>query len=295
MKNPISKRLKENLINAFKNKIHLRAKLDTSKLESLGSIDFLNTHINNSLLIYPYVTTNNHKSTTSKRDLIETNINKYLNAYEIELSRKNVLYRIAKGDTLVVNKVQEFDHRAQEVCNFFSEDFNSKTNINLYYSYKNTTGINVHFDHQDTIVIQTHGNKTWRLFDTTKGKTSLPAGRSLKPEGTEANNYKEITTQVGDILYIPKGMWHYAFTTNESSIHLALSLSPLKISDLVIFMLNSKLNELGEKDIYGISKNELIGAQKLIIESLESIDITEDDISDIQSEFFPKKIKIALL
>lgn len=282
------------LREAIKDRKSTISKIKVEEIGSLGSIDFLNKHINNSLLIYPYVTANNHKSSTSQRDLIENSIDKYSNAREVELSKKNLLYRVAKGDTLVINKLQKFDSKSEDVCDAFSELFRSKTNVNLYYSYKNTIGINVHFDYQDTLVIQTHGTKKWKLFNGDKGKTSLPVGKNHKPNTEDKDGFLEVTTRVGDILFIPKGVWHYASTINDSSIHLSLSLTPLKVNELIKHLLNNHLDELGEKDLYQLTKSDLINELESVMEKLKNVEITDEIVSSIKKEVIPEKYTIEL-
>jgi len=282
------------IIKAVKNRKSTVSNFKIEELGLLGSIEFLNKHINNSLLIYPYVTANNNKSSTSKRDLIENCIDKYKNAREVELSKKSILYRVAKGDTLVINKLQKFDFISEQVCDVFSGFFNSRTNINLYYSYKNTIGINIHFDHQDTFIIQTHGTKKWRLFNKSKGKTSLPVGKNHKPDTENKTDFSEVITNVGDILFIPKGVWHYASTINDSSIHLSLSLTPLKVKELINQILNNKLNELGETDLYQLTKSNLVNELESVLEKLKSVEITDELIDEIKADLIPKKYTIEL-
>lgn len=285
-----------NPIQQLKNAIPKRKVYKVSnghKSSHLGSIEWLNHHLNNSLLVSPYVTANNHKSTTSKLDLIELSKDKYKNSQETEISPKNLLYRLAKKDTLVINKLQYFDSEAKEISTLYTESFIAKVNINLYYSYINVIGINLHFDYLDTLIIQTHGTKHWKIHKSCKGMTSKPIGGNQKPSDDD-NDYLDFTTKKGDILFIPKGIWHYAYTTEDSSIHLSLSLSGLTTSQIFNYLLNEKLNNSGEEDIYNFDINTVADKIQEIIKMINENPITKSDINSMENTLIPEIVQVRL-
>lgn len=268
--------------------------LNSKIVTELNNIEILNHHLNNTLLIYPYVSVNNHKSTTSKRDLVDRKKDKYLNALEIELSIKNILYRIAKGDTLVINKLQKFDENLRLLSRFFSEQFLAKTNVNLYYAYKNTTGINLHFDYDDIFSIQTHGKKYWKIYKKDIGNTSKLIEQHEKPKTNDKADFIDVVTEIGDLLFLPKGFWHYAYTKEESSIHLSLSLKPLKINTLFDYILNTCLNGLGEKPLYNFTKESITAEIEMALSSMETINVDFNEIEELEKLTVPHEYKIEL-
>lgn len=260
----------EKLKQAIINKNVIKIKANNEILNKIYNIDKLNNHLNKNILVYPYISLNNHHGNTCKHDLIKRTKNKHINSLETKLSKKNILFRIAQGDTLVINYLQEFDNDVESLINYFSNKFNSNCNINLYYSYKNTLGINLHFDLHDILAIQFHGKKEWVIVKQ-KGNVSQIIEKSKIPRLSELNekDIENIETNIGDILYIPKGIWHQAKTTDKSSLHFALSLNPLRVKDLIKYFLNTSLENLGERNLYDISSENI---KKELQEVLEKLD-----------------------
>jgi ribosomal protein L16 Arg81 hydroxylase len=230
------------------------------------------------------VSLNNHDSSTCKYDLIQRTENKHFNALETKLSKKNILFRIAKGDTLVINHIQEFDEDVNQLLNYFSNKFYSNCNANIYYAYKNTMGINLHFDLHDILAIQFYGKKKWTIVKQ-KGDTSQTIEKSEKPKLNKLNNNDviKIETEIGDILFIPKGVWHYAQTNDDSSLHFALSLNPINTNELFKYFLSKKLNNIGEENLYDISKDNIKTSFKSILNQLDKVinSYSEEDAREL--------------
>ncbi|MCK5725856.1 MAG: cupin-like domain-containing protein [Thiotrichaceae bacterium] len=284
------KELKESIENRQVKKITL----NKETVSFLFSIEKLNNYLNNSLLIDPYVSVNNFNSTTSKRDLIERTTNKYSNALENELSLKNILFRIAKGDTLVVNKLQIFDQEIRDLADNLSELFLADTNVNLYYAHNKTTGINLHFDYKDVLAIQTHGTKHWKIYNKEKAYTNETIDKQKKPDIDNKKDFIDITTTAGDLLFIPKGVWHYAFTEQNSSIHLSLSLNPIKLKEVIAEIIDNNFPEIGEKPLYNFTKKSLQKNIDHLCKLIKETKIDNDLLSCIERKAIKTKYKIEL-
>lgn len=284
----------QKLKNALHNREMVVISLNKELLNKIYNLEKLNFHLNNTLPIYPYVSVNNHKSTTSKRDLVARGKDKYLNSLEVELSLKNVLYRIAKGDTLVLSKLHKFNEELRALADFFSKQFLAKVNINLYYAYKNTKGINLHFDYDDILSIQIHGKKCWKIYKKEIGKTFKLIEEHEKPSTNNHDDFFEIETNVGDLLFLPKGVWHFAYTQEDSSVHLSTSLKPLKVKNLFDFLLNNRFNNLGEKPLYNFTEQSLIEEIHNVVSQLGEICLDEEIIEQLKQSIVPKEYKIEL-
>lgn len=79
----------------------------------------MNSDINFQNLVYPYIRLNNHKNTTSRLDFIEKTNNKHLNNLETKLSLKSILYRLAKGDTLIMDGIDVFSKMLEHFPCFY--------------------------------------------------------------------------------------------------------------------------------------------------------------------------------
>ena len=76
-------KLKQAII--YKNVIKIKA--DNEILNKIYNIDKLNNHLNKNILVYPYISLNNHYGNTCKHDLIKRTKNKHINSLETKLSK----------------------------------------------------------------------------------------------------------------------------------------------------------------------------------------------------------------
>ncbi|CAB9506892.1 Cupin 4 family protein [Seminavis robusta] len=72
--------------------------------------------------------------------------------------------------------------------------------INVYHSGNQAVALNRHYDAYDVLVWQTNGKKEWEV------------------QIDASNTWKNITLQPGDLLYIPKGVYHAATTAQGCNI-----------------------------------------------------------------------------
>ncbi len=113
---------------------------------------------------------------------------------------------------------------------------------NVFLSNRNSQGFSLHYDSHDVFVLQLHGEKVWSLYDSpielpTKseafGMTAVSAGPLERT----------VTLQPGDVLYIPRGYFHEARTTDTVSLHVTLGVHPY----LWVDFLGDMLSRLGSE------------------------------------------------
>jgi ribosomal protein L16 Arg81 hydroxylase len=133
----------------------------------------------------------------------------------------NLAEWMVKGATLVINSVQQIDPLVSRFSTSLGKDMNAGINVNCYASYPSKQGFDNHYDGHDVFIIQTSGKKAWKVFEPTR---RYPLDTDTTPRGDppEVDPYLECEMNVGDVLYIPRGHWHYAIAT-EPSIHLTVS------------------------------------------------------------------------
>jgi ribosomal protein L16 Arg81 hydroxylase len=142
------------------NKRPLHVSGASSKFSHLFSLDVLNAILNFSSLQYPRIRVTDHFNTIHKYDLIDDK-DRYSNNLNNELNRKKILFAIARGGTLVYDRIQEFHLPLERFIDQLSEEINTRMSINGYYTARQTKGVNVHFDRHDVFAIQIHGSKRW--------------------------------------------------------------------------------------------------------------------------------------
>ncbi|MDZ7841253.1 MAG: cupin domain-containing protein [Gammaproteobacteria bacterium] len=132
---------------------------------------------------------------------------------------------LREGATLVIDTVNSLDPVLKRFTDILGRDLNMPAWINTYVSWPEKQGFDNHFDTHDVFIVQTEGRKRWTIFNPTK---ILPLDQQREqPKGEpppDSEKYLECVLTEGDVLYIPRGHWHYA-VSETPSIHLTVGLS----------------------------------------------------------------------
>jgi ribosomal protein L16 Arg81 hydroxylase len=127
-----------------------------------------------------------------------------------------------KGATLLVNFVNQIDERWDRLAASLGKDLNTIISINCYASCPSKQGFDLHFDKHDVFVVQAKGRKKWFVYEPTSVKYPMEKQTlSMKQDLPKAQPYLECELAEGDVLYIPRGHWHYAVAVTPS-IHLSV-------------------------------------------------------------------------
>jgi len=121
-------------------------------------------------------------------------------------------YWLKQGATLVISHVQRFDPVVERFCSALGHDMNTRINVNSYTSWPANQGFDIHYDRHDVFIVHLAGEKEWKVFEPT---IKYPLERETGPQGKppeDAKPYLECTLTPGDVLYIPRGHWHYALS-----------------------------------------------------------------------------------
>ncbi|WNJ16379.1 JmjC domain-containing protein [Pontibacter sp. G13] len=146
----------------------------------------------------------------------------------------NQLYAAyADGYTVVVNEIQRFWSPLRKLCQAVSDTLSHQTVANLYLTPKGQQALKPHHDSHDVFVIQVHGQKHWRIYDPV---VETPLHNSFQPIFSRESllNEREITLSAGDVMYMPRGVPHDAYTTDQSSLHLTIGVHPAQWLDLIM-------------------------------------------------------------
>jgi len=146
------------------------------------------------------------------------------------------------GYTIVVNEVNRYSASINTLVHNMRQKLSYKVLANAYLTPANQKALSPHYDAHDVFVLQLSGRKHWHFYDDTKFKT--PLVNSFQPifkEG-QLSGKKEVTVKAGDLMYIPRGLPHEAYTTDESSLHLTIGVYPTQHVDLFSKALQSMAN-----------------------------------------------------
>lgn len=146
---------------------------------------------------------------------------------------------LAKGATLVLNHIQDIDPIAEQVAATLSGEMNAAVNVNVYVSFPSRQGFDTHYDTHDVFILQTAGKKVWKVFQPTRPfpLDRDPADQKKQFAKPTEGEYVSCELTPGDVLYMPRGHWHYA-VSSESCIHLTVSFNNRSSIDLLQWLLN---------------------------------------------------------
>jgi ribosomal protein L16 Arg81 hydroxylase len=133
---------------------------------------------------------------------------------------------LKRGATLVANDIDQLAPELSAFCAALEAAIGAKLQVNLYLSSKRKQGFKVHFDTHDVFAVHVMGEKTWMVY---QGRAEDPiAHHAFKGLGQEHHEkakgelWKEVRLKPGDLLYLPRGQYHYALADEGPCAHLAV-------------------------------------------------------------------------
>jgi hypothetical protein len=149
----------------------------------------------------------------------------------------------AQGKSIILRSMQHRWPAVAALCRNLEAVFHCPVHTNLYLTPPASQGFDTHFDTHEVFVLQVDGVKHWRLYGPAADrplvgdKASLPRSR-LGPA-------QEVRLEAGDLLYIPRGHAHEAFTTGSTSLHLTVGINVYRWVDL----LHQALDGMARQDV----------------------------------------------
>lgn len=130
---------------------------------------------------------------------------------------------LQQGATLIINSVDQLVPAVSELATAIYSELGHPGQVNLYCSPTQQQGFETHFDTHDVFILQIEGEKEWFVFrDTVPAPLVYDSTKHLPPDEPP---YLQCWLQPGDVLYIPRGHWHYAIAGNLPSLHLTLGIN----------------------------------------------------------------------
>lgn len=263
-----------NFFSEIYGKKQVLLKGNQNKFSNFFNLACLNHVLNFTNLQYPRVRVTDYHNSIHKYDLIDDR-DRYYNNINNELNLKKVLFAIAKGGTLVFDKIEEFHPILDKFVAELKHQLQFHVSVNAYYTARHQRGVNVHFDRHDVFAIQIHGNKRW-FFREDKHVLSRAIRHQTVPNVDDSyTGWQSVLLEQGDVFYCPRGLWHFTQTENEHSAHLALGLYPMTLRDWIRSIeVNPEVAEILEEFVSHPSKhnNGLVNTEPLerLIEELRS-------------------------
>jgi ribosomal protein L16 Arg81 hydroxylase len=174
---------------------------------------------------------------------------------EVSATHVSELYEAyRRGFTIRVSRAHRHWKPIRALCRSLEQSFGFPVRANLYCTSASANISTRHYDTHDVLVLQISGRKSWRIY---KPLVQLPL-ESVPPlpfeERTAMLKYarggprkaranidndecgeplSELMVTAGDLLYLPRGFLHEAWTTDEPSTHLTIGLHVVRWLDLL--------------------------------------------------------------
>ncbi len=205
-----------------------------------------------------------------------------------ESANANPIQQCQLGATLIVNGVHKLIPELAAFAEEVKYDLGCGLQVNAYCSWPQKQGFSSHYDTHEVFILQVDGTKKWYIFPDTF-KYPLPEQKSSSLSPPEGEPYLTCTLKPGDVLYIPRGHWHYAIALDEPSLHLTLGVHCRTGIDFLEWLVNQlRQQEDWRKSMpLGLETKAISGCLDNLIDRLNnyvaSSNIYDDYISYVDS------------
>lgn len=134
------------------------------------------------------------------------------------------------GASLVANDVLYMHEPVTRLGQVLGEAFAANIGANVYCSFQGVQAFGSHYDVHDVFVVQTEGEKVWTLYETrADNPIEAPPGTTetlqffQRSRGAVA---AQLTMKAGDVLYLPRGVYHDALAKDGPSLHITYAVTP---------------------------------------------------------------------
>ena len=146
-------------------------------------------------------------------------------SYNENIFKKNMIFNlIKKGATLKLISIQKTIPLIYNFTSNLRQDIGYDINVNAYCSSPEKQAYNCHYDCHEIFILQIEGTKKWDILRDTF-KYPLKHHKSVFMQPPEVEPYLKCTLNPGDVLYIPRGHWHYAQAFEQPSLHLSVGVN----------------------------------------------------------------------
>lgn len=144
---------------------------------------------------------------------------------------------VSRGSSLVLNHMEDWPSLLGLV-KALSREFHADIGVNAYLTPKRARTFPIHTDEHDVLILHLEGEKVWRLHEFSLLQIHLSQKKNLAFSKewygrTQTPLLAEIRLKPGGLLYIPRGMPHYAVAQDSACLHLTVSITPLYWMDFL--------------------------------------------------------------
>lgn len=242
------------------------------KFDNLFSWKTLNQLLNFHGLTHPYIRFNRDGETLP------------------ESQTTNWVKCLQQGATLIVDRIHQLVPSVAEFATAIQSEIGHKVQVNSYCSPPEQQGFDCHYDTHEVFILQIAGEKEWFIFSETN-PYPLRDTRSIEDIPPQEKPYLQTLVKPGDVLYIPRGHWHYAVACEQPSLHLTLGINCTTGIDFLNWLVSDCQKRVKFRENLPIAsysnfedfQNGLSELKTILIDILENEKIEENYVQYLKS------------
>jgi len=136
---------------------------------------------------------------------------------------------LRRGASIVANDIDTLTPGLIAATDALERRLGAKVQSNLYCSWQTHQAFPAHFDTHEVFALHVAGEKVWNIYE---GRLENPIANDAYRNVDDGFNEKhrgelreQITLRPGDILYIPRGLYHDALASSDGCIHLSFGVT----------------------------------------------------------------------
>lgn len=149
---------------------------------------------------------------------------------------------LSQGGPLIVDSINKISPPVESLAKAIAVGLQSFVGVNAYISPPRKDALDLHQDEHDVVVLQLSGEKLWTLGNrVTRGVANSRFFQidkeALKADAIANDTFTTLRLGPGDLLYLPRGLFHRATASEGTSVHLSFGIrrpTGLDFIDLVM-------------------------------------------------------------
>jgi len=158
---------------------------------------------------------------------------------------ERVLAEFEEGATIVLQGLHLNWPPLAEFCRSLEAELGHPVQANAYFTPRSAQGLPVHHDTHDVFSLQVAGEKRWLVYEPAWELPLKHQRYKAETMGEPGEPVLDVTLQVGDTLYLPRGWLHEAKTSETDSLHLTVGVNVYTWMDAFRAALDSCAREVG--------------------------------------------------
>jgi lysine-specific demethylase/histidyl-hydroxylase NO66 len=135
------------------------------------------------------------------------------------------------GATIVLQSLQRTWPPLGAFCRSLELELTHPVQANAYLTPPGERGLGVHHDTHDVFVLHLAGRKRWRVYEPVTDKPL--ADQTWSADEATTPLLLDVELSPGDVLYMPRGFPHAAWSQDEIAAHLTIGLLTFGVQDVL--------------------------------------------------------------